>query len=383
MKRRSTFNQPNDDPQKSEMIELECENCSKKYKEEDTVQCYVCKEYNHIDCQLQAEQLNDSVVMDSIRRKNSLVKYICAVCDYDWDIFGGDFANQMRQLMKKLTEKVENLEMKIESREEKNTNTHEEQQQLTWSQVVTINPKNNRESRKINVKEKVRSAIDPQEFRASTMKATASGGVRFKCQTEKNQNLEDDIKQKLGKNFVVNIVEDRKPSVKITGLFDDKNLNEEQLEECIRNQNSSILNHEDHIKVIKIIPAKNNKSLKTIIADTNSSAYDKLIEAKKVNVSWSRCSVLNAVCVMRCYKCSRYSHRGSVCKNDDCCPKCSLPHNLKDHDENIHLDVKCVNCVEHNKKLKLGLDENHAAWDPACEVYKRKLTTLKKSLNVS
>ncbi|CRK92664.1 CLUMA_CG006408, isoform A [Clunio marinus] len=68
--------------------------------------------------------------------------------------------------------------------------------------------------------------------------------------------------------------------------------------------------------------------------------------------------------------CSRYAHRGSVCKEaEECCPKCSKPHSLKKHDDKIHGKES----KDANEKLKLNFNVNHAVWDEDCEVYKMKL----------
>jgi hypothetical protein len=177
---------------------------------------------------------------------------------------------------------------------------------MSWSQIVTINPKK-KGMKEGETKDKVRKVIDPKDVGASTMKPTAAGGVKFKCNRGNNNILAEEIKKKMRANFEVKFADERKPSVKIIGLFDDKNSTAEQLEMSIRNQNEKTINTEDYIKIEKIINSEKNRFMKTIIAETKITAYKKLLEAKKIIISWSRCTVLNAVSVMRCYNCSRYS----------------------------------------------------------------------------
>lgn len=71
-------------------------------------------------------------------------------------------------------------------------------------------------------------------------------------------------------------------------------------------------------------------------------------------------------------------HTAEKCSSEiEICPKCSGHHPLKDCKSDHN---KCPNCVAANEKYKLNLDVNHSAWNINCELYKRRLKSVKNRI---
>ena len=62
------------------------------------------------------------------------------------------------------------------------------------------------------------------------------------------------------------------------------------------------------------------------------------------------------------------------------CFKCHGNHKSKECNEEILL---CVNCVNENKRLNLGLDENHVTNSHDCPMYHKKLNFNKRRICLS
>jgi hypothetical protein len=311
------------------------------------------------------------------------LRWVCINCDKEVAIRASKISEQSTQ---EINKRIDQLEEKIKTllegkSEQKLSELPNKEEKLTWSKVVTIMPKARKGKEMSNTREKVRRKIDPTIIQASEIRNTMQGGVKFNCKAKNSNELESVIKEKLGANFDIKISDRRRPKLKIVGIYDQKNLNMEEYEKIIKKQNDEFVSKDDHFKIVKVSPGRTNKDVKTLIAEVDVDVYERLVEVGKININWSRCRVMDAVDVMRCYKCSRYSHRGSVCTQEKCCPKCMGPHTLTEHEKEDE-EEKCINCHEANEKFNLGLNNNHAVWSRSCEVYKRKLNTVKKSFKM-
>lgn len=80
------------------------------------------------------------------------------------------------------------------------------------------------------------------------------------------------------------------------------------------------------------------------------------------------CPVREIIDVLRCFNCNGYHHSAKNCELPISCPKCSENHTFElCKSENL----RCINCVKSNEKLKKNLKTNHSAMDSSCPVYQR------------
>ncbi|CRL05517.1 CLUMA_CG018121, isoform A [Clunio marinus] len=369
---------------------VKCKKCEKFYKNKEGANCFICGVNKHMECDVMFHSSKAkhpfTCDMTLLAIQNNHLFFICESCQ---DAKTNPKSNSVEYVNNELTQKLNEILKKVlqleEKIEEKGVNTKGEKiesTQMSYAKVVKIDLKNGRSSKNINAMEKVRNSIDPQKLQASDMRSTPNGGVTFKCQVEKEQDIEAEIKKKLGSNFDVKINEQRKPSLRIYGLYDDKNLSSQTLEDMIRTQNSSLIQKTNSLYVKKVTGRKNNTNVKTIWIDCDVDVYRNLTQAKAINIGWSRCNVVDGINPMRCYKCSRYAHKGSVCnKPEECCPKCSKNHLLTNHNDEIHgEEKKCINCLDANEKFNLKMDTNHAVWDKTCKIYQLKHRKLMNSI---
>lgn len=365
----------------SRMSEVNCNRCKRQIKtlKGDVLKCFLCQKYFHDEC----EEPNFGVVIREALKNCSGMRWACKDCEKDTAISESAVKNQSTcKCEEKINKRIDALErtMKalLEGERTQTQNEPPQQRELTWAKVVTIMPKNRKVKEKSNVKEKVRRSIDPATIKATEMRETIQGGVKFKCAANDNNNLEKEIKGKLGPNYDITISDQRRPKVMIVGMYDDKNLKSDVLERIIKKQNESLVGENDYLKIVKVSTGRTNVNVKKLIAEVDKETYDRLMEAGRLCIHWSRCKVLDGVDIMRCYNCSRYSHKGSVCSQEKCCPKCMGNHTLTEHSREEE-EEKCINCHEANEKWNLGLITNHAVWSRNCEVYKRKLNAVKNS----
>lgn len=366
-----------------EKDEAKCSKCRKLFTNlSESIKCFLCQERLHVKC---GEPNFGNMVVEALSGGRGM-RWVCIRCDKEVAVKASSIQETATtKCVEQFDERIKKLESTIELLlGEKNNKAKGQKPTQSWSKIVTIVPKSNcdpNDANKTNLREKVRKAINPQSIQATDMRSTTDGGIKFNCcPKDEKKKLEENIKKKLGKSYDVKITDEKKPKIKITGFFDDEQTKHEDVEQMMRSQNLHVL-REAELKILRIQGAKSNKDVKTIIAEVNYEAYEGLMKEGTININWSRCKVFDGNDVMRCFKCSRYSHRADVCNRQPCCPKCMGKHTLKEHraDEK---DEKCINCFEANEQLKLKLDVNHSVWNENCQTYKRKLKNVKSFLKM-
>lgn len=105
------------------------------------------------------------------------------------------------------------------------------------------------------------------------------------------------------------------------------------------------------------------------------------MQVQKLNIGWEKCRVFDGTDIIQCFKCQGYNHKSSDCKNEEICYKCHGSHKSKECKKEII--NKCINCIKANKRLNMGLDENHVTSNKECPVYQNKLNYKKKRLGLS
>lgn len=194
-----------------------------------------------------------------------------------------------------------------------------------------------------------------------------SGGIVLTCNdTENSEQFQQNIQAQIGDKYDVNIIEPKKPTLKIIGLF--SKLSSEYLEERIRIQNDVILEN----SFIKVLEVKESPRGVVAIMEADYSTYEKIVQVGKLNIEFERCRVFPHVNVTRCFNCQEFGHISRFCKNPTLCGKCSSSeHKTNDCQSEGN---KCVNCLFAKEKLHLedDIDINHCAWSVRCPVFLRK-----------
>ncbi|CRL06367.1 CLUMA_CG019288, isoform A [Clunio marinus] len=242
-----------------------CNNCEKFYKDNEGVDCLFCGENKHIKCFVsypsdKAEHFFlPQMVIQAVRNNN--LYFVCESCKEAKIKYQSNpvetAIDEIDQKLQKLMIKMTQIELKVfenkdEEEEVKIKGDNNSTTQMSYAKIVKIDVKNGRNSKNINTLQKVRNSIDPHKLQPSNMRSTSTGGVTFKCYLDDENKIETEIKKKLGSNFNVEINETKKPTLKIFGLYDDKNLSYQKLEELMRAQNLSLISDKNYISVKKI-----------------------------------------------------------------------------------------------------------------------------------
>jgi hypothetical protein len=227
----------------------------------------------------------------------------------------------------------------------------------------------------------VKETIDPKKMNIIGLNETADEGVKITTTKVNNEEIAQKLREKLNESFEIEVPEMKKPRVKIVN-FDcgDNSYSVADITNMIKTQNRSLFQPDDNIRLIKKYSVKKNNNTKTtFIGEVNGALFAKMMKAERVTIDWSSCRVYEALEVVRCFQCSRFSHVIEDCKSDDpTCPKCSGNHRFKDC-KNERL--KCINCCETNKKFNLNYDVNHSVWDKSCKSYQKRLQNKKKFID--
>lgn len=179
-------------------------------------------------------------------------------------------------------------------------------------------------------------------------------------------------------------VKDRKvhaARIKVVGIHD--NIRDFELVAKLAQQNGVLQDCE--MKIVKMnrskrVRGREQMSTYNAIVELNQNVHTKILQLGKVNLGFTRCKVIDAISVIRCFNCSGYNHLAKNCTKRRACPRCAEDHSIKDCQEQFKL-AKCINCYTSNKIYNCHLDVNHTTWDSGCQVYIRKLEIRKKMLN--
>lgn len=247
--------------------------------------------------------------------------------------------------------------------------------------VLLIKPKAEGQN-SVVTKEEVQTLIDPTDIEISGVKSVSNGGIIIECKNEQAiHKLKEEAQSKLSEKYNINEPKKRKPCVKITGMREHRNSDE--IVSKIKAQNKFLESEKAYIKVVHTARMRsfNNRSVRYFAyAEVDPESYQKLMEAEVVNIGWDVCKVYDAVTVTRCFNCCGYNHKAKDCKKDTRCPKCAGNHGVKECNT-TDAEPKCVNCEEAVGRLNLRININHAAWDPECPAFKRKLEIERNKVN--
>lgn len=227
-------------------------------------------------------------------------------------------------------------------------------------------------------REELNKNVDPVNLKITSVENRKNGTVVIQSENEEErEKIKTAIEDKLNEGYEIKVPSPIEMKINITGM--SFNYGENDLLEKLKKQNPII--NDGVFKVIKQYEYKrNNRKIYSAIIQADSESYSKMLEAQRVNIGWERCRVFDGTEVMQCLKCRGYNHKARDCTNEEICLRCHGEHKTKDCDkEQI---VKCINCIRFNKKLNMGLDENHLTNSRECEVYQNKLNAKKRRMGL-
>lgn len=178
------------------------------------------------------------------------------------------------------------------------------------------------------------------------------------------QNLENvcDIHQEKVKN----------PIIKLIGYDNSCNMDKEQLEFDLNKRNFD--NNNEECKVLHTYKNKRNNTT-TILIELPSELHAIVRNNRsKLYIGTQSCKVYDLINLNQCFKCGRFNHKATKCRNNTSCLKCASNHNLKDCKVNT---IKCVNCTYSNEHYKTKHKVDHTSTDSyECEILKGKVRRL-------
>lgn len=181
------------------------------------------------------------------------------------------------------------------------------------------------------------------------------------------QTLSRELKKRLGTGYKIYEPQKKLPKIKVIGVGEVDNVEEEELVKNISRQNRLNSNEEDFkMKISKKIGVTASEA--NLILETDPKTHRLLIETGKIKIGFQNCKLYDYVSVLRCYKCCGYNHFAKDCNNGMSCRKCGGEHDGRECKEKVK---RCANCTRHCKKYNINyIDVEHESTDYRCPIYK-------------
>lgn len=361
-------------PKRSELSSsLECFFCKQTKNPTKDIKvpvfpCDVCRRYICADC----SEL-DPAEVKCIGLQNRILLYKCKHCRYEMIDSLQSTIKDKDLIISMLQEQIELLKMEGSKTQEhintyseitRNSSFHEEPKD-SFPKII-IKPKSNQDPNKTRTD--VNNSVNPLELKVGiqNIRTTSKGNVIIKCQTkQQTEKLKETVQDKLKQKYEVILTKMRKPTIKIVNF--NQNMTEDEIEECIKQQNNLCGASVTYIR-------QNKNLLKTIFCECSPSAFVKVMKMKKLYIGWERYLVYENLEILRCFRCQSFYHKQKDCKNLIACSICS-----ENHDEVSCPKTKkcCCNCLTANNRYKMDHDINHSPTDLQCPSLKYHIDILK------
>ncbi len=250
--------------------------------------------------------------------------------------------------------------------------------------VVIIEPKNKNQGvnkTKIDIKNK----INPNEISFNGLLNGQDGKVIIKVKNKEDTGkIKNIVENNLSENYTVKIPDQKNPRLKVVGL-DNKPESDEEICETLLNQNDEFFEDSNEIKVVTVmeIRNRNKNAYYNVIVEVHPKVYNKImsIEDVRIKYNWNICKVFDAIHIKRCLKCCSFDgHSTKECKNDLICFICSGKHKSEECTAD---KPHCINCEKYMKNLKINLNCEHNAMSRECAVYQKMIERKKRTINYS
>lgn len=259
-------------------------------------------------------------------------------------------------------------------------------QKKLYSQVTSTNKKEvlivkPREEKPINeIRKQLAERVDPVHLNVEVEigKNLKNGGVILECRNkEEAKTVLNSIENDLGDIFTVKQPKKVHPKMKIVRV--PKNLaNEDVFKEKLIKQNKIPENEGFHLQIVHI-SKETQEDYVNVLIEVDSRTFGLLNNKEYINISLFRCKIYEFVSIVKCYKCQRYNHFASECKEQsNICPKCGENHK---ENECKSKKFKCTNCIRANEKFNLKLNIDHVVWDRSCQCLLKVEEIKKKKTN--
>lgn len=248
---------------------------------------------------------------------------------------------------------------------------------LSKNVPLIIKPKEKQSVEK--TKAELNKKVDPINFKITNVENRKNGTLVIQSENvEEREKIKEAIQSEISEDYEIKVPKEINMQIVVTDL--NYKYPDRELIEKLKKQNETLKNSE--LEVIKIFETKRYyKTTFNAKLNVDNESYPKVIAGQKLNVGWDRCRVFDGTNVMKCFKCQGYNHKAVECKNEDVCYKCHGNHKSKECTKEIVM--KCVNCMKENRRLNLGLDENHATNNRECPVYQNKLNLKKRRIGLT
>lgn len=221
----------------------------------------------------------------------------------------------------------------------------------------------------IQTKNDINRKVNPADLKIGiqNIRSTKNGSIIIKCPSQQdNELLETTMKDKLKDSYDIELSKMRKPKIKIPNFTEE--MTTENIEKKILEQNQLA----EGVKVTYV--QKKRSGSKTIFCDCSPSAFNKLINMKKIYIGWERYPVYENLDVPRCFQCQGFYHKKSDCKNKVVCGKCSEEHDTSECPKQVK---RCMNCLTANEKYKTNHNTQHESTDLECPTLNYHIQVLK------
>lgn len=215
-----------------------------------------------------------------------------------------------------------------------------------------------------DTKERFLKSVDPVKLRLKTRRInfaannsivleTDSGDVDTlrNCPDLSNAGLEIKPEVKLNPRIIVHGI-----PVEYT---------KEEIAESIIELNLPDFKQED-IKVISMYPQREKKH-RSCIVEVTPECRKALEKSQSIYIKWLSCRFADHISVLQCFKCLKFGHRATDCKNTAKCSTCAGDHKFEDCDSRE--TTCCVNC-----QVAKMQNVNHSAFGKSkCPLLRRKI----------
>jgi hypothetical protein len=217
------------------------------------------------------------------------------------------------------------------------------------------------------IMQEIKKKVSPKTAKIRGTKETKRGNIIIECENQEAvKELKEKVEKRIGPKVNVEIVEKRRPKVKVIGM--EGEFTKEEIEEYLMEMNGDIFTTTEQFDIVHIFSTSRIKGFKM---ELEPEVYELVMQRKSLMVGWFPCRVQECLDVMRCYKCQGFGHKSMKCTNETICAKCGGKHEYKECKSEIE---QCVNCMNVNKTANMNLDVNHIAWSNTCSVLRRKET---------
>jgi hypothetical protein len=228
------------------------------------------------------------------------------------------------------------------------------------------------------IKLQLKKNINPTDIKVGikAVKILRNRGIIIEADSEEGINsLSSEINTKLGERLEIIKHKLRKPRLIIYNISEE--VTPENVVAIIKAQNPGIItNGEDTETKFRY---KTRKGRFNIVMEVGPKTRMQILQSK-LKIGWEIYNVADYLNSIKCYKCSRYSHKHDECRGEETCPHCASTHKMKECTATAS-EHKCMNCTTYNRyNKKEKINESHTALSKDCPSLKAGLTRFKNNI---